>query len=120
MAGSGLPVLPNLNGFSVKKKPIFATGIMEFMPGRELQIAQQAFPLWEFELTYEVLRTTTNNQIQDGYFDQYNTQYESILVIFLQGLGQANDFLFDDLSDDSRTGQFIGTGDGVTHELGYR
>jgi hypothetical protein len=112
---SGLPVLPNLNGFSVKKKPIFATGMFEFMPGKELQVAQQAFPLWEFELTYEVLRTTTNNQIQDGYFDQYSTQYESMLVVFLQSLGQANDFLFNDLSDNSRTGQFIATGDGVTH-----
>jgi hypothetical protein len=111
---SGLPVLPNLNGFSVKKKPIFATGMFEFMPGKELQVAQQAFPLWEFDLLYEVLRTTTNNAIPDHYFDQYATQYEAILVVFLKAYGQANNFLFDDLSDNSRTGQAIATGDGVT------
>ena len=114
MSGSGLPVLPNLNGFSVKKKPIFATGLMELMPGKELQVAQQAFPLWEFDLLYEVLRTTTNNAVDDGYFSEYFTQYEAILVVFLKAYGQGGYFLFDDLSDNSRTGQIIATADGVS------
>src|SRR5215469_8999585 len=108
------PILPTLNGFSIKKKPIFATGVTEFIYGNELQAAQQAFPLWEFDLTYEILSTTTNNQVQDTYFNDYQTQYESVLVIFLLGLGQAEYFLYDDPSDDSRTGQFIATADGVT------
>lgn len=111
---SGLPILPNLNGFSVHKKPIFASGVNEFIVGRELTVAQQAFPLWEFDLTFEILRTTTNNQVQDVYFADYFTEYESILVVFLQALGQSGRFLYDDPSDDSRTGQFIAMGDGHT------
>ena len=110
-----LPVLPAAAryGFSIHKKPTFASAVAEAVTGREVTSARQAYPLWEFELTYEVLRDFTQNQTPDFYFAAFN-EYSALLTAFLVGQGQAQDFYYDDLSDDTRVGQIIGHGDEVS------
>lgn len=108
-----VPVLPTLNGFSVKKKPIFAASVAQSVSGREITSAQQAFPLWEFELTYERLASETQNQF---IYQQYRNllQLEQLQTVFLACSGQYSRFYYNDPTDNSRTGQVIGTGDGIS------
>jgi hypothetical protein len=105
------PIMPQLQGFSIKKKATMNGTVFPSVSGRETRILTQAFPLWEFELTYEALRTRTENI--DPY-TQYNalTQYEKIAAVFLACKGRYGRFFFADPGDNSRTGQFIGTGNG--------
>lgn len=110
---SPTPILPTLNGFSVHKKPTYASMSATTVSGREITVANQAFPLWEFELTYEVLREQTQNQIIDANKAPH-IELERISQFFLANSGQYGRFFYDDPTDNSRTGQMIGTGDGVT------
>ncbi len=109
---SPTPILPTLNGFSVHKKPIWAALPEESVSGREVTYATAAFPLWEFELTYEVLRSETQNIFPDPYYAP-NLEFEAIATVFLACRGQYGRFFYDDLTDDSRAGQFLGTGNDV-------
>ena len=105
-------VLPVLHGYPIKKKPTWSTLVRTPKSGREVTRFQQPTPLWEFELTYEELREQTQNQ--SVYKDLIGfTELEQISSVFISTAAQAGYFLFDDLSDDSRTGQLIGVGDGT-------
>lgn len=107
-----IPVLPNLHGFSVHKKPTFST-IMRTPPsGREVGRFQAPVPLWEFELTYEVLRDQTQNQIPYANLAGF-TEFQQITQVFVALGGQFARFYFNDISDNSRTGQLIGIGNGT-------
>lgn len=108
-----LPTLPKLNGFSVHKKPTFASLVSTPPSGREVTNFQQAVPLWEFELTYEVLRERTQNQIPWGPFSAFD-ELQQISQVFLACGGQYGWFYYDDPTDDSRQNQNLGTGDGTT------
>lgn len=107
------PVLPNLNGFDVKKTPTYDSLVAQSVSGREVSSPRQAYPLWEFDLTYEILRDPTQNQ---NPYLQYagQTEFQSILDMFLACSGQFGRFFYNDLSDNSRLGQAIGIGDAAT------
>lgn len=109
------PVLPYLHGFSVKKKPTGTSSIFEAASGKQTRVLTQAFPVWEFDLTYELLATQTQNQLLDldidfQHIDRIN--YERILVVFLACKGRYGRFFFQDPSDYSRKEQNIGTANG--------
>ena len=111
-----VPIYPTTNpnfSYSVHKRPTFATIVQTAVSGREVSSAQQAYPLWEFELTYEGLREQTQNQQIDSYMAPH-VELEAIAGLFLIVNGQYGRFYFDDWTDDSRKGQQIGTGDGTT------
>ena len=108
-----VPILPTLNGFSVHKKPIWASTVEETVSGREVMYATAAWPLWEFELTYEVLRSQTQNIVIDSHESPF-LEFEQIASIFLVCAGQYGRFYYNDVTDNSRTAQPIGTGDGTT------
>lgn len=108
-----LPILPNLHGFSLHKRPTFATTVQTAPSGREVRQPQRPQLLWEFELTYEVLRSQTQNQIPDPNLPS-QTEFDQVSTVFLACGGQFGWFLFNDPSDNSRTGQAISTGDGVS------
>lgn len=108
------PVLPTLNGFSVHKKPTVQANVQEMVLGNELTFAFQAFPLWEFELTYEVLRTQTENWNASDEDLSGLTEFEQIAAVFAACRGQYGRFYYDDPTDNSRLGQFIANGDGFT------
>jgi uncharacterized protein (TIGR02217 family) len=108
------PVFPTLRpGFSFKTKPIFATATLTTVSGVEIRSAQQAFPLWEFEMTYELLADRTQNTVVDPNLALY-TELQQISGLFLVCRGQYGRFFFTNPTDNSRTGQVIQTGDGVT------
>ncbi|HLY78216.1 MAG TPA: DUF2460 domain-containing protein, partial [Caulobacteraceae bacterium] len=54
----GLPVLPYLPGqaIAVTKAPKWSTQVVRTASGRERRTAYWPFPLWQFELQYEVVR----------------------------------------------------------------
>jgi hypothetical protein len=54
----GLPVLPFLPGqaITVAKAPHWSTQVVRTASGRERRTAYWPFPLWQFELQYEVVR----------------------------------------------------------------
>lgn len=108
-----VPLMPTLNGFSVHKKPTFATIVQTAVSGREVTSAQQAYPLWEFELTYEVLREITQNQTPYQNNSPF-TEFQQISELFLACNGQYGRFYYNDPSDNSRFAQELGVGDGTT------
>lgn len=109
-----VPVLPTLNGFSVKKKPTFAATVQQAVSGREITSAQQAFPLWEFELTFEALQTATQNRVPYSQYSGFNLKLEQLQTVFLACSGQFSRFYYNDPTDNSRLGQVIASGDGVS------
>ncbi len=104
----GLPVLPYLPGqaIAVTKAPLWSTEVIRSASGRERRTAYWPYPLWQFELSYEVIRHRPTN-------DELATLFEFFNVI----QGQFSPFLFVDPSDcqvPSATPASFGTGDGAT------
>ena len=95
------PTLPGL-GWSRAKRPIFSTRIATHVSGREVRSANYAYPLYEFELTFELLRGGLAQEL------------ETLIGFFLQCQGQAGMFRYVDPDDHLATRQNLGSGDGVT------
>lgn len=86
------------------KIPTFSTAIGIHVSGIESRAYRQAFPLWEFQLTYEVLREQTQNETAYAYYSGF-TELETISQLFLSCLGSYGEFFYDDPDDDSRSAQ---------------
>ena len=87
-------VYPDLPGrtYSVFRRPKFMTAPPQVhSSGREVRINYAQYPLWEFELTYSVLRDQPG---RDG-----STEYRTMLGFFMQQQGNLNGFLFPDPID---------------------
>jgi uncharacterized protein (TIGR02217 family) len=99
-------VLPALlgQGWSVKKVPTFQTRIQRAVSGRELRALDYPYPLWQFALTYDVLRDEAAPQ----------ADLRTLMGFFMACQGAYATFLYDDPTDDRIAGQLIGTGDGAT------
>src|SRR5215813_2823816 len=107
-----MPQLQTGYGFSITKKPQFASIVQEFKSGREVINAQQTSPLFEFELKYESLKDQTQNS--SPYTPNLgSTAFMQLSELYLFCNGQYGRFLYEDLSDRSRTNQILGTGDGT-------
>lgn len=112
------PVYPSIPGlvFPINKRPTFASLVFTAVSGRETRSAQQAYPLWEFELTYDFLKDQTQNSTP--FMQNAGRQdLQQISELFYACNGQYGQFYFEDASDNSRTGQVIGTGDGSTTQF---
>lgn len=94
-------------GWSVIKTPEWSTIQQRSTSGRETRIATMQFPLWNFTLTYEVLRSNTYKELQQ-LMDFYNARQ-----------GAFDNFLIDEsfTPDDAATTQVFGIGDGVTTQF---
>jgi uncharacterized protein (TIGR02217 family) len=104
----GLPVLPYLPGQTpaVTKAPKWSTQVIRTASGRERRTAYWPYPLWQFELSYEVIRHRPTN-------DELAVMWEFFNVC----QGQFAPFLFVDPSDCrvlSSAPAYFGTGDGST------
>lgn len=117
-------MVTGLETFSIKKKPITGTRVQTAVSGKESRILSHNWPIWEFELTFDALRTQTQNI--DPYQQYVNIQnLEQIEVLFAMCHGRYGRFFFWDRTDNSRPDQFIGFGDGsttlfrVTRDIGY-
>jgi hypothetical protein len=129
----GLPVLPYLPGqaITVSKAPKWSTQVVRTVSGRERRTAYWPFPLWQFELQYEVIRhrpTQTELFALWEFFNVMKGQYLPFLFVDPADcqiptsalLDSAGNPLTDSsgaiLSDGSATPLSVqfGTGDGLT------
>lgn len=107
------PVFPVLRpGFSSHWKPQFASKVETSVSGLEARSAVQAFATWDFELTFEILTDRTQNSVPATYYSV--NELSPIVGLFLVCRGQYGRFYYSCPWDNSRLGQGIGIGDGVT------
>lgn len=98
MADIGVfPSLPGL-AWSVTKAPTFQTRIQRAVSGRELRALDYPYPLWQFTLVFEFLR--------DNPAAGYN-ELRTLMGFYMQCNGAFATFLFNDVSDNSITGQIL-------------
>jgi uncharacterized protein (TIGR02217 family) len=101
MSLTPLPVFPG-QGWSVFKKPRFNTLVQTSASGRELRAATFRNAIYDFQLTFPVLR------------DDATTELRTMLEFFLARQGAFDEFLLTDPTDCSVTSQYLGAGDGGT------
>lgn len=98
-------------GWSVTKTPTWLTRIRRAISGRELLVSDYPEPVWQFEVTFPVLRGRTtgnvNSTIQGGTVAQ-------LLGFYQARRGPWQVFFYDDPTDDFVLGAAVGVGDGVT------
>ncbi len=90
-------------GWAVHVKPRFGTDVALKVSGRETRRARYSAPFFDFELTFELLRSAAAYQ-----------ELQSICGFFEQMGGAATPFWFAPPNFGPFTGQSLGTGDGVT------
>ncbi|ACK51965.1 conserved hypothetical protein, putative phage associated protein [Methylocella silvestris BL2] len=102
-------VFPSLPGqsWSVHKRPTFSTRVVSHTSGREARTPNYAYPLYEFELSFEGLASTHD------FPGVGVNSLQSLLGLYLQCQGQFGTFLYTDPSDNYAIGQALGIGDGT-------
>jgi hypothetical protein len=105
------PSFPALagQGWSVHKKPRFATLVASHVSGREVRDALYENPIWEFELTFDGLDSSSG-----AYPGLGANSLQSLMGLFLECQGQYGTFLYTDPTDNSVTAGALATGDGAT------
>lgn len=108
-------ILPTLKGLSypVEKKHLANAAVHTTASGKELRSSWWRDPLFEWGLSYELLRTKLVNGA--AY-----TEYEQLAGFFNTVRGRAASFLFDDVTDNVASNSLIDTGDGVTRTFTIR
>lgn len=96
------PALPGL-GFNFTRTPIWSTEKQQAVSGLETRASMQAFPRYQYTLTYEFLRARAGL-----------TELQTLIGFYNKVGGSFDNFSFDDPDDNSVTGQGLGTGDGAT------
>jgi len=105
MGNAVYPVLDSL-GYSVKKIPNWGTRMQRATSGRTLRTSDYINPIWNFVLTYEVLRDGSDTRFGDGWgtgFDELHT----LMDFFNSRNGAFDSFLVDDPTDDRAIGQAL-------------
>ncbi len=105
MSNSVFPTLAGLKWDSTRS-PTFNTLVHRSASGREMRAALMLYPLWNFSLSYEVLRTGGGL-----------TELQTLAGFFLARKGQYDSFLYNDPTDNTVTAQQIGVGDGATKKF---
>lgn len=105
------PNFPTLagQGWSVHKKPMFSTIVAPHVSGREVRNSLYQNPIWQFELTFDGLTSSTS-----AFSNLGASSLQSLMGLFLSCQGQFGTFLYTDPSDSIATAQGIATGDGAT------
>jgi len=114
--GAGpIPIFPSLpQDFPIKLSPVLDTTIGTTKSLREMRVAQQTYPLWDIEISFEELVDQTQNQTPYAPFAGYE-QFQQLVQLWLSMYGQTQVFAFSCPWDNSRANQLIGTGDGKTY-----
>ena len=93
------PVLTQL-GWGVSRTPNFNTLISSHVSGKEIRSPRAVYPQWEFEFTFEGLRSDGAETLQQ-------------MVSFFQSMkGRGNRFVYSDPDNNTATTQFLGDGTG--------
>jgi uncharacterized protein (TIGR02217 family) len=98
-------VFPTLTGrgWDLVKSPSYNTKVQRATSGKEYRTAFMQYPLYEFTLTYDLLRDAATFQELQALMGFYNARQ-----------GSFDSFLFLDPSDSSIVAQRFATGDGAT------
>ena len=101
----GDAIFPTLAGlkWGIQKTPIFSTLIQRASSGMESRASLYVYPLWQYNLSYELLRDNA-----------LNNELKTLIGFYLSRYGAKDSFLYKDPDDYIVTGQAIGTGDGIT------
>ena len=101
-----MPLFPQLKGltFGTRMTPSFNTGVSRSTNGKETRTQYQAYPTWEFELSYEWLPNRS----------QGKRDLESIVSFFLERSGSFEAFLYDGPETPLEEMTLLGEGDGVS------
>jgi uncharacterized protein (TIGR02217 family) len=102
MSNEVFPSLPGLK-WNQAKTPVFSTRIQRSTSGREAAAAFYQYPVYTFDLSYEVLRD-----------DTLHNELKQLLGFYLARQGAFESFLYRDPSDYQASNQVIATGDGNT------
>ncbi len=100
MSNALFPTLPGLS-WNVVRRPVFSTIVQRAASGRETRAALFSFPIWEWDLSYDLLR------------DDASQELRTLLGFFLQRQGAFDSFLFRDPTDNAVVDQSIGLGNGT-------
>lgn len=99
--------MPGLQ-WPIHKRPLFSTETYKGTSGVSVRRANMQYPIWEFELSYEFLR------------DSVNQEFQTLMDFFLARQGGFDTFLFKDKDDYQVTGGLLGVGDGVTTQFYFK
>lgn len=107
---TNLPILPALIGMGwPTKTPKFSTRTQKAVSGRQRRIIDQAFPIWQFSVPFNVLRDGNDVRASSGLGGAFN-EMRTLAGLFLASYGAAGVFAFDDPSDDTVIGAGAATG----------
>lgn len=102
------PALPGV-GWSVHKKPVFSTLVASHVSGREVRDALYQNPIWQFELSFDGLSSSSTS-----YSGLGANSMQTLMGFFLACQGQYNTFLYTDPTDSAATNVTFAIGDGTT------
>jgi uncharacterized protein (TIGR02217 family) len=102
------PTLAGL-GWSMHKKPVFSTLVASHVSGREVRDPLYQNPIWNFELTFDGMDSSSTNYPGLGA-----NSLQTLLGFFLENQGQFGTFLYADPTDNAATNTTFATGDGAT------
>jgi uncharacterized protein (TIGR02217 family) len=105
--GPGQTTIPGI-AWPLSKTPTMQTRIQRAVSGRELRAVDYFSPLWQFQLTFAILRDGSDAR-GSGPGSGYN-ELRSLLALCTACYGAYGTFLFSDPSDNAVTGQSLGTG----------
>lgn len=108
MSDSVYPGADQLPGWSYArgKTPMWNTVKQRSASGREVRVGLQSYPIYKFDLLYEMLRS-----------DADIAELQLIMDFFNARNGALDNFLYNDPTDNSVTDSLFGTGDGATTQF---
>jgi len=102
MSNAVFPALPGL-GWGVKRTELWKTRVQAAISGKEVRIADWAYPRHRWELAYDFLRGAPAL-----------AEWQALLGFFDQRQGQFDSWLYQDADDNAIAGQSLGAADGAT------
>lgn len=105
MSGRVYPTLAGLS-FENVRTPIWRTGNQEALSGKESRINYRQYPLYRFDLMYELLRDNVSP-----------SELKALVGLFNEMQGSFDTFLFTDPAFNSVTDEPFGTGNGSTQDF---
>lgn len=105
MSNAVFPSFPGLT-WNIIRRPRWSTVTKKSVSGREFRSAQFSYPLWEYKLSFEVLRARSALP-----------EMQQLAAFFNARQGSFDDFLYSDPDDNSVTLQGFGMGNGSTTQF---
>lgn len=102
MSNAIFPSLPGLS-YPVEKTPKWSTKVQRSVSGKETRLGYWSYPVWEWSLNYDILRS-----------DDLNAELQELIGFFNSRQGSFDSWLFNDPDDNAADSQAFAIGDGST------